>query len=422
MELALTSLHPSVFKSFSKEKIYLSFSKEINKDLLCVRIMPMERHTVLHKEHRLDEEQRYPLCSIFKDEKGFYTEYEFANEQQYSVSIEYNGEVVTRTHIYAVDSDLSVLKCFKGDTHLHTCRSDGTGTPFEVATGYRAQGFDFICVTDHHKFEPSLEAKAEIEPLTDVYKVFSGEEVHNKNMGSIHIVNFGGEKSVNELIENNPEYVENQIQEIIKERNLSTLFDPYTAAFRIFVAGQIRKAGGVAILAHPFWEAYGEYNMPVEEAELLLSADDYDAVEILGSCDNFDHGNNLVEMLKNELALKGKDLSVVGSSDAHVLKNGGWCQHFDVNFTLVFAKDFDDIKTAIKDKRSVAVEKHDDKNFRAIGKFRLVKYVRFLMRDYFPRYKTLTALHAEAIRSKDNVQIAKAEEKIKEFNKRFFAF
>ena len=87
------------------------FAKEINKDLLCVRIMPMERHTVLHKEHRLDEEQRYPLCSIFKDEKGFYTEYEFANEQQYSVSIEYNGEVVTRTHIYAVDSDLSVLKC-----------------------------------------------------------------------------------------------------------------------------------------------------------------------------------------------------------------------------------------------------------------------------------------------------------------------
>ncbi|MGN1320940.1 MAG: hypothetical protein ACI4U6_07470 [Acutalibacteraceae bacterium] len=32
----------------------------------------------------------------------------------------------------------------------------GVGTPFEVACAYREAGYDFIAITDHHKFTPSL--------------------------------------------------------------------------------------------------------------------------------------------------------------------------------------------------------------------------------------------------------------------------
>jgi hypothetical protein len=37
----------------------------------------------------------------------------------------------------------------KGNTHLHTTRSDGGKSPDEVAAMYAGAGFDFICLTDH---------------------------------------------------------------------------------------------------------------------------------------------------------------------------------------------------------------------------------------------------------------------------------
>ena len=47
--------------------------------------------------------------------------------------------------------------------------------PFEVACHYRAAGYDFISITDHHLYAPSLEAKAEVENLTKEFFVFKGE-------------------------------------------------------------------------------------------------------------------------------------------------------------------------------------------------------------------------------------------------------
>ena len=138
------------------------------------------------------------------------------------------------------------MKAFKGDTHLHTCRSDGTGTPFEVACAYRKAGFDFIAVTDHHKFAPSLEAQAEIQALTDQFYVFRGEEVHNKDMGYFHIVNFNGESSINDIIETDDEYVETQIQKILNSRDLSALSDPRCVAYRIFIAEHILLKQGMS--------------------------------------------------------------------------------------------------------------------------------------------------------------------------------
>jgi beta-galactosidase len=80
-------------------------------------------------------------------------------------------------------------------------------------------------------------------------------------MGYFHIINFNGNSSVNDIIENDPKYVETEVEKILSSRDFEGVNDKKCAAFRIFVANEIKKAGGVAIMAHPFWEAYGEYNM-----------------------------------------------------------------------------------------------------------------------------------------------------------------
>ena len=41
------------------------------------------------------------------------------------------------------------LKCFKGNTHTHTTRSDGRVSPEECMRQYQAAGYDFLALTDH---------------------------------------------------------------------------------------------------------------------------------------------------------------------------------------------------------------------------------------------------------------------------------
>ncbi len=56
------------------------------------------------------------------------------------------------------------------------------------------------------------------------------------------------------------------------------------------------------------------------------------------------------------------------------------------------------------------------------GTLRYVKYVRFLLKEYFPAYKQLTAKHAAAILAEDEITVAAAEDEISALNQKFFAF
>ena len=194
MNICVKELYPKVFKSNCRQTLYVSFNhdEDIDISLLSIKIQPMEKYSVLHTaKYRIDEEERYDYVPLIKCGEGLYcVEYDFTTEQQYTLKIKYNDKIICWSHVYSVDDDLSQLKPFKGDTHLHSCRSDGEGTPFEVSCNYRASGYDFIAITDHHKFAPSLEAQSEIKKLTNDFFVFRGEEVHNKSMGYFHIINF----------------------------------------------------------------------------------------------------------------------------------------------------------------------------------------------------------------------------------------
>ena len=43
-------------------------------------------------------------------------------------------------------------KMLKGGLHCHTTRSDGRGTPEEVIRLHKDNGYDFLAITDHRKY------------------------------------------------------------------------------------------------------------------------------------------------------------------------------------------------------------------------------------------------------------------------------
>ncbi len=417
-------VHPKVIKSYSTERIYVEFNEEPT-DSVVIKIQPMEQYGIPHTEKfRIDEEERY-LYVEMKKESGikYSAEHTFIGEQRYSVRIKIGNSRPLEAYVYAVNEDYAALRPFKGDTHLHTNRSDGEGYPFEVACAYRRAGFDFIAVTDHHKMPPSKEARDAIGSLTSHFTVFVGEEVHNKSMGYFHVINFGGTESVNTLIETDDDYVTRGLAEIKNSTVFPPEVDADNCAYRIFIANEIRKKGGMAIMAHPYWDCYGEYNAQTEDVRFLLKGGYYDALEVLAGCDRTGNGNNLQAALWADLRAEGARIPVVGASDSHSTTN----KHslFNKQFSVVLAKDVDDVPNAIKNELSVAVNRRTGADFYCIGGFRAVKYVRFLMEEYYPEYEPLTAAHSEALARgrKDGVteELRAAEKAIDEFNSRFFA-
>ena len=103
-------------------------------------------------------------------------------------------------------------------------------------------------------------AKKETSPeLTEEFTVFRGEEVHNRGMGYTHIINFDGDFSVNDIVENKKDFVESEINKILQTTKIDDeIADKWDCAYRIFISNQIRKGNGLSIMAHPFWDCYGE--------------------------------------------------------------------------------------------------------------------------------------------------------------------
>jgi hypothetical protein len=258
-----------------------------------------------------------------------------------------------------------------------------------------------------------------------LFTVFVAEEIHNKGMGYFHIVNFDGKKSINVPILAEPERIEEEVQKVLSSRDFSGAADPYACAYRIYVAEEIRKCGGLAIMAHPYWECYGEYNMQTEDFRYLWENGCFDALEVLAGCYRADVGNNLQQALWSDLRAEGVTIPVVGASDCHNVHTDDYL--FNRQFTLLFAKNVNDIKDSIKQERSVAVLKRGEEGFFVFGKFRYVKYARFILEEYMPTHDALACKHADALLEAGNngggrtAKLDKLEQDILSYQNEFFA-
>ena len=420
MGICVKEIYPRVVAADSRRTIYFRIE---GVDAPQVRLTPMETYAVSHyPDYWSHHGDRYPWVALTPcGDQLWCADFDFVGEQRYGVTIKAGEEISWSYYLYAVDADLGALRPFKGDTHVHTARSDGSGEPFDVACAYRAAGYDFVAITDHGRYAPSVEAQTQLAALTDRFYVMRGEEVHPKGGSYFHIVSLNADRHVSATFEEQPDYVQAEIARIVAQGDFSHLPDPYAAAYRIFIAEEIRRAGGFAVLAHPFWETDGEYNYQPVECRYHLKNGHFDALELFGGNDDTGNGNNLLELVYHDVRGEGCRIPVVGSSDAHTTQPCCDYDHFSKQFSLIFATGYDDLLAAVSDGRSVAVRRESDKHFRCVGDFRYAKYARFIMAEYYPYYTTLCAAHAAALAQRDADAIATAEAAITAYQEKFYA-
>ena len=84
--------------------------------------------------------------------------YTAEKESEYYIRLYQDEQLLAQLYVYALEQDLACRYPLRGDFHIHTTRSDGKEPPAVVCANYRRKGYDFIVVTDHDRYCPSLEA------------------------------------------------------------------------------------------------------------------------------------------------------------------------------------------------------------------------------------------------------------------------
>ncbi|NPD15882.1 CehA/McbA family metallohydrolase [Xinfangfangia sp. D13-10-4-6] len=192
---------------------------------------------------------------------------------------------------------------WRGNLHSHSNRSDGALTPEEVCRRYRAEGYDFLALTDHYVgiYDYPL---VDTTPFRQAdFTTILGAELHSGAMenGELwHILAVG-------LPADFPK---------IGARDWRAAPDQESGPA---LAARAAAAGAFVTIAHPQWSG-----MTLADARSITAAH---AVEIYnhGSavCNDRGDGTQIADLLISE----GRDLSLIATDDSHFKDPdyfGGW--------------------------------------------------------------------------------------------------
>ena len=344
--------------------------------------------------------QEAPPVEFTRSENGALTLFtETPDEGEYTIclgKVNENGvfEETAVFHVYALREDLHRLMPYKGDFHMHTICSDGKETPEYVAAFNRRAGYDLMAVTDHEKYEPSLIARQAMADFGCDMLVCPGEEVHLPE-NRVHVVNFGGRQSINQLMHDDEEKYYAEVREY--EKTIPEKYHPatrYHVASSEWIFDRIRECGGIAMFCHPFWKPLYHHYVGEDVIDLLLDRQKFDVLEVIGGFRLPAVESNMLSIARwQEEQSKGKKIPVAGVSDAHGSDRGlaGW------HCTIIFAEEltFESLAAAIRANRSVALQRIPDTYPTVVGPFRLVKFVYFLLREVYPAHDELCRIEGE---------------------------
>ena len=333
--------------------------------------------------------------------------------------------------LFSAEPDLYALRPWKGDFHMHSCRSDGAHAPCEVAACCRRKGCDFMALTDHHQYQPSLDAVAAMEKLPTEMRCYPGEEIH---AGRVHVVNFGGSFSVNDFYRDNAEEFGNLVASIaaVLPDELND-HDREQIAIAEAVFKKIGDADGVSIYCHPYWRvANDRFFITRPICDLVMLRRNYDAMEVIAGFNRYEWEQNALNVAGWErMCGLGIKIPAVGVSDAHdYAPDSPRFAAFDWYNTIVFAPDceFTSLSAAIRAGKSLAYERLPGGEPRLVGEFRYVKYGYFLLREYFPEHDRLCRIEGDRLgdavsgnHPETAALLTRDRYKVTEWRDRFFA-
>jgi len=160
---------------------------------------------------------------------------------------------------------------YKGNLHMHTTQSDGQATPEEALAYYRAQGYDFVAITDHW-------VATQGRQVTDGFITIRGSEL---NGDGYHMVGLGMDALP-------PDGTETSLQDAVQ-----------------FVNDQ----GGVAFFAHPYW--MGQTSDELYQIEGSVGLEVYNSV-----CDRA-YGLGYSAVQWDEMLARGKRVGGLAVDDTH---------------------------------------------------------------------------------------------------------
>ena len=296
-----------------------------------------------------------------------------------------------------------------GDLHMHSTMSDGKEHPYIVAANYRKFGYDFMALTDHRKFYPSLELMKFYEKLNLDIHFYTGEEIHLPG-NDIHIVNFGGDYSVNGLLESSdqfrcrgadpawrsvngvcppvltvPEY-ESQVRALADTLNIPAGIEAFPYASCVWILNHIKKANGLGIFAHPYWIS-NVFQVPESFTDYLFETHPFDAFEVFGGESYFEQ-NGFQAAKYYEFRERGIKVPIVGNTDSH--GSTAYNPIMKTARTMVLARENtrDSLVDAIKTFYNVAIQDIGE-HLEVLGDLRMMKYGWFLLTNYFPLHDEL---------------------------------
>ncbi len=165
----------------------------------------------------------------------------------------------------------------KGNLHTHTTVSDGHRTPEECIRLYREHGYDFLCITDHHKSRLGGEE--------DGLLILGGVELNNNCFSPrvcYHLTGAGLLAPVDDV---------------------PPTADPQT------MVDALRAAGAFVTLAHPAWSLMTDEN--------IRGLQGYEAIEIYNGVSEFYSGRGDSSVQLDTLAAGGRLVGITAADDTH---------------------------------------------------------------------------------------------------------
>ncbi len=192
---------------------------------------------------------------------------------------------------------------YRGNLHTHSNLSDGALEPGEVCRRYKAEGYDFISLTEHFVGLYNYPI-ADTKPFRDnQFTTIPGAELHSGTMenGAVwHILAIGLPEDF--MPPNAPHFDPVDDMETGPE-----------------IAQRARDAGAFVAIAHPQWSG-----LTMNDARALDAAH---AVEVYNHGCAVDDGRPEGFLTAELLLSEGRDVTLIATDDAHFASNdhfGGW--------------------------------------------------------------------------------------------------